>query len=189
MGGYGEHAELPGDYARTVSPVIPTTRIYFRVMRGRRGFYDRVIRWYSRSAFTHAEFCWPLTSKEPPEYLGAQPGGGVAIRPADYLGDAIYDLIGVDIPQSEYERLRFWLRMQLGKPYDFRAIVGMVFPGLDNGMKTRAWFCSELVYYGLAKIGARLLRVPKRESDRITPRDLWVSPRAVLVRCNVNAKP
>lgn len=150
-------------------------KVYISAVLSRRGFYDRIIAWYSRSPVVHVEFHWPLSSAAPEQYLGAQPEGGVQIRPADYLGDAVRDTYFADLSDQQVARLSRWLTRQVGKPYDFRAIAGMVFSGLDKGRSDDAWFCSELVYAGLGKVGYKLLREPVKAADRITPRDVVVS--------------
>lgn len=159
-----------------------TVRVHYRVVKGRTGFYDAVIRWYSRSPYTHAEFCWPLDSPSPPQYLGAQPKGGVAIRPFNYLGAQPFDTFAVEVTPKQKAELHALLLSQIGKPYDFRAIAGMVIPALDHGKHSSAFFCSELVFYDLDKIGARLLQVPARQADRLTPRDLAISTVAEMVK-------
>lgn len=157
-----------------------TTKIYYRVVRGRSGFYDRLIRWYSRSPYTHAEFCWPLDNPTPPKYLGAQTKGGVAIRPSDYL-EQPFDTFAVEVTLTQATAVRAFLLAQVGKPYDFRAIAGMVFQGLDRGKSDRAWFCSELLFHAFAQAGKYLLHLPISQSDRVTPRDVALSPLAALV--------
>lgn len=158
-------------------------RVHYRLVRGRTGAYDAVIRWYSRSPYTHAEFCWPLENPRPPQYLGAQPKGGVAIRPANYLEGAPFDTFAVEVTQDQADVLRKVTLSQVGKPYDFRAIFGMVFQWLDRkGRRPNAFFCSDQVFYDFAKIGKQLLNVPIKQSDRITPRDLGVSTVATMVK-------
>ena len=149
--------------------------IYLRCVRGSSSFYDAVISWYSRSPYVHTEFAWPLDDPEPQQWLGAQPKGGVRIRPRDYLGAQAFDLFAVDLTPDQIARLRSFLAAQIGKPYDWRAIAGMALPGLDHGHHGQAWFCSELVSYALASVGVPLLRAPLKDSDRITPRDVAVS--------------
>lgn len=150
--------------------------IYLRCVRGTSSIYDAVISWYSRSPYVHTEFAWPLDDAQPQQWLGAQPKGGVRVRPRDYLGAQPFDLFAVELRLDQVLRLRSFLAAQIGKPYDWRAIAGMVAPGLDHGHRGNSWFCSELVYYGLASVGIPLLHTPLRESDRITPRDVAVSP-------------
>ena len=151
---------------------------YLRCVRGSATIYDRAIAWYSRSPYVHTEFAWPLDDADPQQWLGAQPSGGVAIRPRDYLGAARpFDMFEADLSDAQLRVLRTFLARQIGKPYDWRAIAGMAIPALDRGHTQAAWFCSELVYYALASAGHALLRVPLKASDRITPRDVAVSLR------------
>lgn len=157
-------------------------RVHYRLVKGHTGIYDTIIRWFTRSPYTHAEFCWPLENPRPPQYLGAQPSDGVQVRPFDYLGSQPYDTFAVDLTPDQADVLRKVALSQVGKPYDFRAIFGMVFQWLDRkGRRPNAFFCSEQVFYDFAKVGKRLLNVPIRQSDRITPRDLGVSPVAEKV--------
>lgn len=153
-------------------------KVYFRAVRGT-AVYDRLIAWYSRSPYTHAEFHWPLTAREPKTFFGAQPGGGVAVRPADYLDKASngWTCFSVNLEHKQVVSLRSWLESQRGLPYDFRAIANMLVP---LGRSRKRWFCSELVYFALASVGLALLRVPEKQSDTITPRDLSVSTIAKL---------
>lgn len=156
-------------------------KVYYRLVRGRTGLYDAIIRWFTRSPYTHAEFCWPLDNPSPPQYLGAQPKGGVAIRPFNYLGNQSFDIFAVELTQKQADKLRAWLLRQIGKPYDFRAIAGMALPFLDRGRHERAFFCSELLYAGLFQVGLPLLNTPLRQADRITPRDIAISTVAQMV--------
>lgn len=146
-------------------------KIYFRCVKGA-GFYDRIITWYSRSPYSHAEFAWPLNSSGPEQWLGAQPSGGVQSRPENYLHYP-YDLFYVLATESQCNKLHHFLADQIGKPYDWNAIAAMGLPFLRSSSK--GWFCSELVFYGLSSVGIPLLREPLNDSDLITPRDLAIS--------------
>lgn len=150
-------------------------KAYISVVRSRRGFYDRIIGWYSRSPYVHTEFHWPLTERMPSSFLGAQPDGGVAIRPSNYLGAVDRVTFAANLTDSQCAKLETWLLAQVGKPYDFRAIAGMALQFLDYDSGDASWFCSELVYYGLANVGFPLLREPMHQADTITPRDVAVS--------------
>lgn len=61
------------------------------------------------------------------------------------------------------------MRSQLGKSYDWTAIIAL--PFREDWQRDRKWFCSELVAAGLRAGGKRL----NLQSWRVTPRDLWVS--------------
>jgi len=155
-------------------------KVYWRIVRSTTGFYDRVIGWYTRSDCVHAEFHWPITDVHAGAYFGAQPKGGVHARDSNYLGTVAYDVYASDIPDASVAKLNTFLVAQTGKPYDMRAIFNMgVFHG--DVTNTKRWFCSELVFYALAHVGYQVLRAPLRQADRITPRDLALATKPVLV--------
>ncbi len=148
-------------------------KIYVRLVKGV-GFYDRIIKWYTRSNYTHAEFAWPLTSSKPEQWLGAQPKGGVAIRPADYLGAVEYQVYSIDVTNAQARKIAGFLKAQIGMAYDWPAIVNM--GKFDHDViSPNKWFCSELVFGACAANGAAILRAPLSQRDRITPRDLGLS--------------
>lgn len=147
-------------------------KVYIRLVKGR-SVYDRIIKWYTRSDYTHAEFAWPLCVKNPPEWLGAQPKGGVQIRDKNYLKEP-FDLFCIEVSPKQYRKIEVYLESQIGKPYDWKAIFNMGVFSHDVSSIIK-WFCSELVFATLKIAGVLLLRVPLSQRDRITPRDLGVS--------------
>ncbi len=155
--------------------------IYLRLVKGS-GLYDRIIGWYTRSLYTHAEFSWPLDNARPQGWLGAQPKGGVEIRNWDYL-TAPFDLFAVSVTYKEYALIEAWLKGQIGKPYAWKAIFNM---GVFEHDVTSAdkWFCSELVFAAFEKYDVEILRAPLSQRDRITPRDLGLSIILKPVRFN-----
>lgn len=65
---------------------------------------------------------------------------------------------------------------QIGKPYDYTAILGM---GLHRDwQEDDSWFCSELVAWGFSAAGQPLFRGECMR--RITPQHLWMLAPAVL---------
>lgn len=62
-----------------------------------------------------------------------------------------------------------WLASQLGKPYDWTAIVGIFFRQ-TGWAEPDAWFCSELLEAALRAAGRPRFR---DDISRITPRDSW----------------
>ena len=60
-----------------------------------------------------------------------------------------------------------FLKSQIGKKYDFRAIFS--FPFRRSWQRNSKWFCSELAAEALI-MGGRNLKI---KSSRVTPRDLW----------------
>ena len=76
-------------------------------------------------------------------------------------------------PQSTVRAAVSWASKQVGKSYDWTAICGFALRR-DWHDETR-WFCSELVEGAMDHCGAQLLH-DSGYLDRITPRDLYLSP-------------
>lgn len=63
-------------------------------------------------------------------------------------------------------------RSQIGKPYDYTAVVGL---GLHRVWKDAdSWFCSELVAWAFDSAGLPLFRADALQ--RVTPQHLWMLP-------------
>ncbi|MDX1532664.1 MAG: hypothetical protein R3230_00500 [Nitrosopumilaceae archaeon] len=62
-----------------------------------------------------------------------------------------------------------FLDKQLGKPYDWLALVAL--PFRKSWQSSKRWFCSELVSQALIHAGVREFKI---DPWRITPRDLWL---------------
>jgi uncharacterized protein YycO len=117
-------------------------------------------------AYSHVEFVLDDGTT-----LGAHASGGVAIRPANYDVFTKIAVFAVSVSQSQKDVIFSFAQAQVGKPYDFGAIAGLV---VDRDWRdTSKWFCSELVAAAFEQ-AEPLLRVPD-SVDRITPRDLLLS--------------
>lgn len=84
----------------------------------------------------------------------------------------------VDLPCRNPSAVIAAADSQLGKPYDYTAIVGL---GLRRDwQEDDAWFCSELVAWSFAQAGDSLFR--PEVLRRVTPQHLWMlSPDRQLV--------
>jgi hypothetical protein len=133
---------------------------------------NRLIRWFSAGRVGHVDVVMPDGS-----LLGAQHDAGMGGRPAGvWVRSAIYgdqwgmrNRIRVSLPATrEQERMFYaFLRRQIGKPYDSKAIWGFVFA--RNWRDSRAWFCSELAAAALEYAG--VVR-PFGAPNKITPQEL-----------------
>jgi len=105
--------------------------------------------------------------------LGAHASGGVQARPNDYDKGRFSRQLFVPIPATPEQTDAFhtFLRAQIGKPYDFEAIVGIV--AQRDWRDDKAWMCSELVAAGLCqdKVGIFPPHLAT-EFNHVTPRDL-----------------
>lgn len=78
-------------------------------------------------------------------WLGAQPDGGVQIRPFDYLGSSIVrgEYVNIPLSGSHENYVHNFLLAQIGKPYDLTAVTAFVFGA--NWRMPNCWFCSDLI--------------------------------------------
>lgn len=85
----------------------------------------------------------------------------------------------VSLPCSDPDRIIAAAASQIGKPYDYTAVIGL---GLHRDwQETDAWFCSELVAWAFARAGESLFRAEVLR--RVTPQHLWMlRPESPVVR-------
>ena len=94
---------------------------------------------------------------------------GVQIRPPDYAKWTQVQRISVAVSDAHQEAYFHFLGLQLGKPYDMKAVVAFA---LDrNWREPDAWFCSELT--AAASEASWLAHPLANVANTITPRD-WL---------------
>lgn len=128
-----------------------------------------LLRWFSHGRFSHVDVIIPYEG-----LLGARMDNpvndhtGVQIRPSDYA--TFTDRLVVTVPATVREAFRFhdFLARQIGKPYDWRAI--LAFCTARNWRDPNAWFCSELIAAALEQAG--LIEPLLNAVNKITPCDL-----------------
>lgn len=127
-----------------------------------------VVRWQTRSPYSHAAFVMPCGKR----VIESYPGTGVRIRhlkPEDWAKIDLYAIEGLT-PDLSRQALAFCER-ERGKPYDWRSVLRFVSrtPARENGR----WFCSELVFAALAHVNIRLLA--RVEAHNVSPGMLGLS--------------
>jgi uncharacterized protein YycO len=135
------------------------------LFRGR-GFISSMIRWQTRSEYSHAAFLLPCG-----RIIEAWQGSGVRIKILDDWQDV--DSFGVHgMTEEQWTQAISFARMQIGKKYDYRAVFRFVsrkrVPFDDR------WFCSELVAKSLEVAGVKLFR--NLDSTEISPGMIARSP-------------
>lgn len=135
-----------------------------------RGPLSRLIRFFTWSEFSHVDVV--LSSDF---LLGAQ-WDGVKVRPPDYQAFSKTVRYTITLNAEVEQEVMAFLYAQLGKPYDKVAIFS--FPFRKDWQDDGKWFCSELVAAAFAQAGVPLVHEAK---NRITPRDLTLSPLLTLV--------
>jgi hypothetical protein len=140
---------------------------------------SRLIAWACRSPFSHVDVVMEggslLGSSDSPHapYIEGNPCG-VAIRPFDYQPFAIRRMAHVYVPARVETRFIDIVRSQLGEPFDNKAMHAVFNPDPNSGRDWRdasAWFCSEMISWGLEEAGA-FDALPLISKDRVTPPDL-----------------
>lgn len=78
----------------------------------------------------------------------------------------------VDLPARDPAAILAAAASQLGKPYDYTALLGLALR--RDWQSPDAWFCSELVAWSFQAAGQPLLR--GEVVRRVTPQHLWMLP-------------
>jgi uncharacterized protein YycO len=142
--------------------------ILIRFTRGT-GIDGAIVRYATWSNYAHVGFLLPDDT-----ILDATPEFGVSLR-HDY-DDATTRYYKPALAPRAIDKAVQWAASQVGKPYDWSAIYGIIFR--RDWHKPTAWFCSELVQNG-SEVGGDPFLVDGGQIDRITPRDLELSPKLV----------
>ena len=106
-----------------------------------------LIQYVERGVVSHVGF---LTDDEQFE-VGARALGGVAKRPADYEKFALDIRFRVPVTDAKYAQAWDFLNAQIGKPYDFANVLGILFN--QDWTNQKAWMCSRLWVATLETIG------------------------------------
>lgn len=130
------------------------------------GLGSTAIQWWTSSPYSHVEF-WT-----PNGYLGARYDGGVQVRPFDYTNFVAEEFREYVLPVDAEAKLFSWLAQQIGKDYDWLAI--LAFPVHRDWKSEDDWFCSELVAAAFTAAGFPILN-PATKVSKITPRDVALS--------------
>lgn len=114
---------------------------------------------------SHCEMFWD--ERDGGTYLGAQPDGGVQIRPANYLTPVRIEHVTIPLSFAQESAMRDFLKAQIGKPYDLLAVASFAFGA--NWRTPGHWFCSDLIDAPLESMGVLRARVPQ---NRVSPAQL-----------------
>lgn len=136
------------------------------------GFVGRSIRWVTNSLFQHVEFGTPEGS-----WIGAHAGAGIQERAADYAKYSREFVYEIPCTDSQLNDLMIWCDAQVGTPYNYRDIVGLL-------VRKRQWttpqrmICSQFCTKGLLHVfgAARVLNVLPMYAYLVTPEMLHLSP-------------
>lgn len=108
---------------------------FYRSTRpGFAGLYNRLVRWWSGSQYSHCELVFSDGYSASASFMD----GGVRIKKIDY-NPAHWDF--VELPDELEQAARAWFRRNDRKPYDILGNVGFVWRPIRGA--DGAFFCSE----------------------------------------------
>lgn len=141
-----------------------------------RGFGSSLIRWQTRSPYTHAALRFPGPACQGPAgdvIIEALQGCGVIRRRWNEDDDGLCDAYRVGwISDEGYALAKEWAFAQVGKPYDWLAIARFI--TRRRHYSGARWFCSELVFETFLRADVRLLA--RTEAWEVSPGMLARSP-------------
>jgi uncharacterized protein YycO len=138
------------------------------------GVLPALIRTATWFHFDHVELLLPYEG-----LLGSSPQGGVAIRPLDWKVSIDFEYASVACDDITTGRVLQKLRSQIGKPYDYSALLHLPFGQRDWRDKNQ-WTCSELIAWSFEESRRPILNA--QLSNRLAPRDIYLSPHVMPER-------
>lgn len=140
-----------------------TSRTVRFVFTRRRAIGSLLLRTVMWSAWSHCALI------DDDHVIEAAFGHGVRRRPLDELLDEASEFEIVEIPVGSPTAVLAAARTQIGKPYDWRGVLGIA--ARRRWQDTDSWFCSEFIAWACARGGTPLVRV---DAWRIRPDHLYV---------------
>jgi hypothetical protein len=121
--------------------------------------------------FDHAECLDVATS----EWIGAHDDGGFQRRPYNYMKPSRERRYAIPCNQDEYDAGMKWLNSQIGVPYNFMDILGILtHKDLTSSGKM---ICSQAMFTYIYKaLGQLPLNALEENANRITPEILHLAP-------------
>lgn len=153
---------------------------------------SRMIRWQTRSKYSHSAIVVNNRLYESLEGVGVKPGRAINFEDISKHNDYSLDVFYVPCCQRELDIMEEFLVRQVGKKYDYTMVVRFETrqqaptPKQNGAVKkvknklglvrdqSNRWFCSELVYAAFLKVGKELLR--ETEPWEVSPGLLGRSP-------------
>lgn len=107
---------------------------------GIQGLYNILVRWWTRSPYTHCEMIFSDGLSASSSFLD----GGVRFKEITYNPEH-WDI--VELPSELEQSARDWFEQHEGDSYDLIGNLGFVVGSVDDSK--RKWFCSEVIMAAL----------------------------------------
>jgi uncharacterized protein YycO len=139
-----------------------------RLYKNQNGLISSAIRWQTRGIYSHSAIIVDGVLYEASEFKG------VHNKIADKRNDRYFDDYQIILSEQQEEDLIRFLDRQLGKPYDYTMVLRFITRQQEDRKSVGKWFCSELVFAAVQKVGVNLLN--NVEPWEISPVLLSFSP-------------
>lgn len=132
-----------------------------------RGIISRLIRWQTRSIYSHAALLTPEG-----HIIESWQGDGVRLRKGldDWSNVWVFDVPALS--DEQWWQALEWATAQCGKGYDYKSVARFLTRARTSD--DNRFFCSELVIAAIAKSGLRLLE--RIDFAQVSPGHLAISP-------------
>lgn len=139
--------------------------------KGEGDFFDKLIRLWTLSKYSHSEIIidnYRATSL---------PNIGVVRINKSLYSDEVWDTLEFDITEEQAVRAKEFIKSQLGKEYDWKAIfLTFIFP--FKSQNPDKWFCSEFVAKVINVMQLPFIKFPK--VSKVSPSTLFNELRKVI---------
>lgn len=145
-----------------------------------KGVISRIIRWQTRSYYSHAAIIFP----DGVVYEAWQGSARKFYRNSGVRKTVLTSTEGVDafdipgVTDSQYLKLRTCLNEEVGQKYDYISVLR--FLTRREPHNNRKWFCSELIVHFLLRVGVRILNL---EPSKVSPGQIKWSPLVRKIKC------
>lgn len=153
------------DGRRAAPPQVDTTMRTISLLFTRQSdLLSRAIRTFTWSRWSHVALIDGYGAIE------ATPPDGVVVNDTEVVLMRSSEFELVELPCSNPEAVRAAAASQVGKPYDYTALMGLALR--RDWQEEDAWFCSELIAWAFEQAGEPLFRAECLR--RVTPQHLWM---------------
>lgn len=122
------------------------TNVTLLLYRARGKVFDKLIRWWTGSRYSHCELLF-----EDGSMISADSWGYKKVRYTTGYNPDNWDKLTISMQPERVKILREWCDRQVGKGYDWTGVVRFVLPFVPQ-LNSR-WFCSELCGAALRYVG------------------------------------
>ena len=152
-------------------------KITLAFCKARYNFMDDIIRWWTKSKYTHVELIMPdgdwLSLRHGNMWMKRKSPLKIMAIPRDCINPRIWDTISIEVTEEQLKSIRLFFKETSGAGYDW---VGMILSHVMRiKIKLRSmWYCSEWVMQALKIAGIlNWKETLKYEMSSVSPGELY----------------